>query len=95
VLGGIQGADSGFRRQKNNNYKNNKIQIQNNKISVSVHRFCSYLFYQKKERLAPPLTPRGFLLPDAGDVLHGTPGALARAYRLLPILRAAGLLIPR
>jgi hypothetical protein len=49
----------------------------------------------KKERLTPPLTLRGFLLPDAGDVLHGTPGALARAYRLLPILRAAGPLITR
>jgi hypothetical protein len=28
VRGGIQRTGTGFRRQKNNNYKNNKIQIQ-------------------------------------------------------------------
>ena len=78
MLGGTQGTDTGFRRQKNNNYKNNKIQIQNNKISVSVHRFCSYLFYQK-ETLTPPLTPRGFLLPHARGILPGM-------HRLLPLL---------
>jgi hypothetical protein len=53
--------NTGFRRQKNNNYKNNKIQIQNNKISVSVHRFAVTSFIKKRE-ISPAAHAAGFFI---------------------------------
>lgn len=63
---------TGFRRQKKNNHNKKRGSRSNNNNDICIRYPASQLPLSKqksRERLAPPLAPRGFLLTD-----HASPG---------------------